>query len=174
MLEEALNMHFSAGCYPTFQPVNGLSGGLLKIPENALSCLPKQEVLYETNNGTVTIYINGIKEHTINAPNYAIRCLVLCDIICKADNQGFSGMLVKPLKESGDPSEYLYEEFMSPKNSVDLIDIKMSKRERILEGKLNEAFQVMITYGEADVSPEIEEGFETIHQHYLREFQDNE
>ena len=170
MIEEAINYHFMTGCYPTFQPINGMFGGLLKLPENVLEELPKQEVLYETDNGQVMIYVDGIKEDTTKIPNYAIRCLILCDIICKADRQGFSGMLVKPLKESGEDSDYVYEEFMSPKNSVDLINIKMSKREKILETKLNEAFQDMITFNEAEVTPDIADGFSIIHEHYLEEF----
>ena len=174
MIEDAINMHFLVNCYPTFQPVNGMFGGILQLPENILQDYPEKKVLYETNNGLVIIYVDGIKTEEIRCPNYAIRCLIMCDIICKSDVHGLSGILVRPLKENGSLAEYVYESFMTPKNSVDHINLNISKKQKILESKLNTAFQNMIAYNEINIVPEIEDGFKVIQEHYIKEFESNE
>lgn len=173
MLEDAINAHFDVGCYATFESQDGLRGGILSIPENKIKSIDKTTFLYETNDKSVTIYTNGIKQKVINVPNYAIRCLILCDIICKADIAGYSGLLIRPIK-NGTLLEYTYDDIISTKNSVDMINIDISKREKILERKINQTFKDMVMLGEVAVSDDIVEGFNTIREHYLEEFGNDE
>lgn len=174
MLKEQIEEHFRVGCYATFKPVDELTAGELTIPENKIMETGKVNILYETSKNSLTIYINGIKDKVINIPNYAIRCLILCDLICKCDAFGISSILVRPLDKNGNLLPYEYTDMVSSKNNVDLIKIDMSKKEVALEEKLCVAFRNMITFGESTIEESLTSGFNIIREHYLEEFSKNE
>lgn len=169
-MKDLIDIHFEHNCFLTFKPLSGLRGGVLSIPENVIDYKNPVQVIYETENKKVTIYVNGDKEKVVETPNYAIRDLILADIICKCDCSGFSAILVRGIDESGENIEYEYSETINRNNNVNLMNIVMSKKDSVLEKKMNQLFSDLIENKDIEIDDDILSGYEVVRKHYLEEF----
>lgn len=145
---------------------------MLKIPVNVIREIPEKEYIYELESGKVSIYTGGKKLTTLEAPEYAIRCLVAIDVMVRVINSGYSSALTRVYNKAGEETTTSDEELQKPISKIIYVidEIKLGKK---LETKLLNCVQNVIDGENPSVDDAIKVGFDVIRKHYLENINDD-
>lgn len=162
--DEVIKAHLDNGCFAKFSKIDKFNGAILEIPENVILKKPALKCVYEIDDNKINIYINGIKEKSIDCPCYACRPLVSIDMIIRINSGGLSPYLLQILdKDDVIP----IGENIQTIPAANLLDSPSLRKDKKLEKELYQLMEKYhITGKKEEVTEGIAEGFSVILKHY--------
>lgn len=110
---------------------------------------------------------------TLEAPEYALRCLVAIDVTVRVINSGYSSVLTRVYDKSGEETTSLDEELQN-KSIFKIVDvIEEATVGKKLEKKLINCVQELLNGENPPVNDAIKTGFDIIRKHYLENLEDD-
>lgn len=163
-MKRAIELHYEYGCYPELTGQKHINGAILKLPENVFHELGKSEYIYEIEESTLNVYTKGKKIHSIDCPVFALRCMVVFDIMARCDNHGLSPNLLKITDSENANIDFELGEIALHKIGA---VFKQNENMKDLEQKLLNLMEGFVDGKAVEISDSLRPVFKLISQHYL-------